>query len=110
MYAIVKVGGRQYKVAKADVLDVDRLPVEQGSALTLDKVLLIEEDGRATVGAPYVDGAEVVATAVRHVRGPKIDAMKYKPKKNYRRQWGHRQALTRIRVEEIRMKEKEDGT
>ncbi len=97
-YAIVATGGKQYRVGVGDVITVEKLGVEAGSSITLDKVLLIGGDGSTAVGAPLVDGATVSADVVDNFRGEKIVIFKYKPKKRYRRRTGHRQELTRLAI------------
>ncbi|MFQ5576672.1 MAG: 50S ribosomal protein L21 [Anaerolineae bacterium] len=99
MYAIVVSGGKQYKVSEGDTIDVETLPVEAGSAVELNQVLMVSSEQGTTVGAPLVEGASVKATVQRHGRGRKI--IVYKHKKNYRRKQGHRQNYTRLRVEKI---------
>ena len=101
MYAVVRSGGRQYKVKPGDVLDVDKLPGGKGDALVLDRVMMVQSEQGAEVGTPYVAGVQVMARIVGQVHGPRIDGFKYKPKTRWRRQWGHRQPLTRIRIESI---------
>lgn len=100
-YAIVETGGKQYKVAEGQYIHVEKLPVEPGAEVRLDRVLLVSRDGEVKVGRPTVEGAAVVARAASHGRGRKILVFKYKPKKNYRRRAGHRQAYTRLVVEKI---------
>ncbi len=99
MYAIIESGGKQYKVAEGDVLDVELLPVEVGGTVELDRVLMVGGDKGATVGKPLVEGAKVTATVKEHGRGKKI--IVYKHKKNYKRKQGHRQGYTRLLVEKI---------
>jgi large subunit ribosomal protein L21 len=105
MYAIVQVGGRQYRATAGDRLVVDRLDVEPGTRLQLQDVrmLVVEEGekGETLVGRPSLDEVLVEATAVSHFRGPKILVFKYKPKKRYRRQRGFRAELTELRIEEV---------
>ena len=101
MYAVVETGGKQYKVKPGDVLDVDRLPGEKGQALLLDKVVMVSGEDGPEVGAPHVKGTRVLAQIVGQVRGPRIEGFKYKPKMRWRRRWGHRQPMTRIRIESI---------
>jgi large subunit ribosomal protein L21 len=101
MYAVVETGGKQYKVKPGDILDVDRLPGDKGQALVLDKVVMLAAESGPQVGTPYVSGVAVQALIVGQVHGPRIDAFKYKPKKRYRRQWGHRQPMTRLHIESI---------
>lgn len=100
-YAIVETGGKQYKVAEGDTIDVEKLPVEQGEEVRLDRVLLVNQEGNVQVGRPTIEGASVVAKVQRHDRGRKIVVFKYKPKKNYRRKQGHRQAYTRLLIQKI---------
>lgn len=101
MYAIVETGGKQYRVQRGQIIDVERLPVEVGQQVELDKVLLVADDGKVTVGQPTVEGAKVRATVLRHDKARKIIVFKYKPKKRYRRKTGHRQHFTRLRIDEI---------
>ena len=102
MYAVVKTGGKQYRVQPGDTLDVELLGGPGGATVELDRVLMVGGDGEAAVGQPLVPGARVVAEVVGEVRGPKIVVFKYKSKVRYRRKTGHRQTLTRLRVTEIR--------
>ncbi len=99
MYAIVVSGGKQYKVSEGDLLDVEVLPVEVGSSVELDQVLLVGGEDGTKIGTPLVDGAKVTATVQEHGRGKKI--IVYKHKKNYKRKQGHRQNYTRLLVEKI---------
>jgi large subunit ribosomal protein L21 len=101
IYAIVKSGGRQYKVSPGQTIEVDRLPVEAGGRVELDKVLLIAEGDKVTLGMPNIEGAKVMASVVGEVRGDKIIVFKYKPKVRYRRKTGHRQSYTRLAIEKI---------
>jgi len=102
VYAIVKTGGHQYKVAVGDQLNVEKLPVEAGEQIELHEVLLVSgDDDKVTVGTPLIAGAHVTATVVDQHRGVKIIVFKYKPKKRYRRKMGHRQDLTRLAINAI---------
>jgi large subunit ribosomal protein L21 len=101
VYAIVRTGGHQYKVAVGDQLDVEKLPVEAGEQVELNEVLMVSSDDQVTVGDPLVAGARVTATVVDQHRGDKIVVFKYKPKKRYRRKMGHRQDLTRLSINAI---------
>lgn len=100
-YAIVETGGKQYKVAEGQAIRVEKLQVEPGQEVRLDRVLLVNQEGNVKVGTPTVEGAAVVARAKAHGRGRKILVFKYKPKKNYRRRAGHRQSYTELVVEKI---------
>ncbi len=112
MYAIVQVGGRQYRAVAGERLVVDRLDVEPGSRVHLSDVrMLVAEDGDGTeteIGRPRVADVAVAARAVSHFRGPKILVFKYKPKKRYRRHQGFRAELTELRIEEVRRGAYED--
>ena len=101
MYAVIKTGGKQYKVAKNDVILVEKLPGEAGAAIELDEVLLVGDDNSQTVGAPLVDGAHVAATVLEQTRGEKIIVFKKKRRQNYRRKAGHRQDLTALKITDI---------
>lgn len=101
MYAIVETGGKQYRVQKGQVIDVERLPAEVGEEVELDQVLLVADDGEVRVGQPTVEGAKVRATILRQDKARKIIVFKFKPKERYRRKAGHRQRFTRLRIEEI---------
>lgn len=104
VYAVLESGGRQYRVAPGQELLVEKLPGEQGEEFSVEQVLMVvDESGNTLVGRPYVEGARAVATVVGQERGPKILVFKYKAKSNYRRRRGHRQDLTRIRVERIEL-------
>ena len=97
-YAVIETGGKQYRVSVGDNLSVERLAVEAGSDVTIDRVLLLGGNGATRVGTPVVTGASVTARVDDHFRGEKIVVFKYKAKKRYRRRMGHRQSLTRLTV------------
>jgi large subunit ribosomal protein L21 len=101
MYAIVRTGGKQYRVEEGRHIDVERLPDETGATVELKDVLLIAEDGSVTVGSPVIDGARVVADVESHGRSKKIIVFKYKSKVRSRKMAGHRQHYTRLAVKEI---------
>jgi large subunit ribosomal protein L21 len=101
VYAVVRTGSKQYRVRVGDVIEVEKLPVEPGQAVTLEEVLLVERHGTVTVGQPVVPGARVVARVLDQVKGPKLIVFKMKPKTRYRRKTGHRQRYTRLQVEAI---------
>src|SRR3954451_16886302 len=102
MYAIVETGGKQYRVKPGDTIAVERVAGEPGEVLDLGRVLLVAGDGDAArVGSPGVAGAVVRAEVVEHARGEKIVVFRYKSKVRYRRKTGHRQALTRLRINDI---------
>lgn len=101
VYAVIETGGKQYRVAAGDVIEVERLKADAGEQVEIDRVLMIGGDEGVSIGAPVVDGAKVVATVSAHFRGPKIRVFKMKPKKRYRRTMGHRQELTRLKIDAI---------
>jgi len=101
MFAIVRTGGKQYKVAKDDVISVEKLAGEPGSTVTLDDVLMVGEGASAHAGSPSLAGASVSATVVEHIRTDKVLVFKKKRRHNYRRKNGHRQTLTVLRVTDI---------
>jgi large subunit ribosomal protein L21 len=100
-YAIIKTGGKQYRVSVGDTISVERLATEAGNDITLDEVLLIGGDGATKVGTPVVEGASVSARIDDHFRGEKLVIFKYKAKKRYRRRTGHRQEQTRLTITAI---------
>lgn len=101
MYAVVESGGKQYKVSVGQMLDVEKLDVEQGQSVTLDRVLMVAEGADITIGRPTVEGATVSATVMQHGLRRKQVIFHYRPKQRYRVKKGHRQPYTRIRIDEI---------
>jgi large subunit ribosomal protein L21 len=101
IYAIIETGGKQYRVSPGQSLDVERLEVAQGSSVELDRVLLIAQGEKVTVGNPTVGGAKVLATSQGEVKGEKVIVFKYKPKVRYRKKTGHRQTYTRLTIDKI---------
>ena len=101
MYAIVEMAGQQFKVAKDQKVYVHRLQIEEGKKVVFDKVLLLDDNGSVTVGAPVIEGAAVEATVVKHLKGDKVIVFKKKRRKGYRKKNGHRQYLTEIVVDGI---------
>src|SRR5579863_1456257 len=101
MFAVIKSGGRQYKVSVGQTLEVNRLAVEDGAQISFDEVLLIADEDTSMVGTPFVDNAQVLATAVKQARGEKLIVFKYKAKKRYRHRRGHRQELTVLMIDDI---------
>jgi large subunit ribosomal protein L21 len=101
MFAVLKTGGKQYKVAKDDVIRVERLPGEAGQQIVFDQVLMVGEGASATAGAPLVAGASVAATLLEQGQGDKVVVFKKRRRHNYRRKRGHRQLLSILRIDEI---------
>lgn len=103
MYAIVEVGGKQVQVKKGDVVLVEKQDAEKGKQVSLPQVLLVSGDGTFEVGKPYISGASVLATVMNQERGEKLIAFKYRRRKNSKTTKGHRQYLTRLKIEEIKL-------
>lgn len=102
MYAIIKTGGKQYKVAAGKTIVVEKLEGEPEARIELTEVLAVsDDDGELRVGAPTVEGARVIATLVSHGKARKINGFTFKPKKNIHRRYGHRQSQTTLRIENI---------
>ncbi len=102
MFAVIRTGGKQYRVAKDDIISVEKLDGGEGASVTLDQVLMIGNGKNATIGAPLVAGASVTATVLKQARADKIIVFKKKRRKDYRRKAGHRQDLTVLRINDIR--------
>ncbi len=102
MYAVIEACGKQYKVTKGDVVFFEKLDVEEGKKVTFDKVVLVSDEGKVEVGAPYVKGMKVEGKVVAHGKRKKIVVFKYKAKKNYRRKQGHRQPYTKVEITAIK--------
>lgn len=102
MYAIIETGGKQYQVSEGDVVFIEKLEVSAEEKITFDKVIAVNNDSALTVGAPYVSGATVEATALKNGRGKKITIFTYKSKKSEKTKQGHRQPYTQVRIEAIK--------
>ncbi len=98
MFAVIRTGGKQYRVAPDDVIQVEKLAVEPGATVTLDEVLMLGTEGGVTVGTPLVAGATVDAEVVEQTRGPKLIIFKKRRRQNHRRKRGHRQDLTVLKI------------
>ena len=101
VYAIIKTGGKQYRVAENDVISVDKLDLPAGDSITVKEVLLVSGDKGVSIGSPYVVGAQVECKIMRQYKGRKIHGFTYKPKKSSSRRYGHRQLLTALSIERI---------
>ncbi len=101
MFAVIKTGGKQYRVAKDDVIDIEKLPAEAGETVVFDEVLMVGGEDAPEIGAPTVDGASVAGEVVEQYRTRKIIVFKKRRRKNFRRSKGHRQALTSVRITDI---------
>ncbi|MBP3502489.1 MAG: 50S ribosomal protein L21 [Clostridia bacterium] len=103
MYAVIESCGKQYKVAEGDVVFFEKLNSEAGDTVKFDKVVLVSDDKKVEVGAPYVNGVSVEGTVVANGKAKKVLVYKYKAKKNYRRTQGHRQPYTKVEIKSIKM-------
>jgi len=101
MYAVIKTGGKQYKVSEGDVLSFEKLEGDKGDVISFEEVLLVSKDDGVTVGTPLVEGAKVVGEFVTQTKGPKITVFKKKRRKGYSKKTGHRQKLSSLRIKEI---------
>jgi large subunit ribosomal protein L21 len=101
MYAVIKTGGKQYRVSAGEKLRVESLPAEVGSEITLDQVLMVGEGAEVKMGAPVLAGASVKATVLAHGRGEKVKIFKMRRRKHYRKHQGHRQNYTEIQIDAI---------
>jgi large subunit ribosomal protein L21 len=102
MYAVIETGGKQYRVAPGDTLDIERLEVTEGETYTFERVLLVANEGKVSVGNPTVPAASVLADVTSHLRGDKKVAFKMKRRKGFHKTIGHRQELTRVKIKEIK--------
>jgi large subunit ribosomal protein L21 len=101
MFAVIKTGGKQYRVEQGDVLEIEKLDIEAGKSVTFDEVLLVENNGKTMIGTPFVDKAKVKAVVLESFKDDKVVIFKKKRRKQYKKKTGHRQPLTRIKIEEI---------
>ena len=101
MYAIIESCGKQYKVSEGDVVFFEKLDTEEGKKVTFKEVILVSDDQKVEVGAPYVKGAKVEGKVISHGKAKKIIVFKYKAKKNYKRKQGHRQPYTKVQITKI---------
>ena len=101
MFAVIKTGGKQYKVSEGDVIFIEKLGLEADESYTFSEVLAVGNDDGISVGAPYVSGATVTAKTIKEGRSKKVIVYKYKAKKGYHKKQGHRQAYTKVQIEKI---------
>ncbi|HWH48695.1 MAG TPA: 50S ribosomal protein L21 [Burkholderiales bacterium] len=101
MYAVIKTGGKQYRVSSGEKIKVEQIPADVGSQITLDQVLMVADGDNVSIGAPLVTGAVVQATVVAHGRADKLHIFKMRRRKHYRKSGGHRQNYTEIQIDKI---------
>ena len=100
-YAIIETGGKQYKVAQGDTILVEKMGAEKGASLELEKVLLVNDSGKVQIGKPYLSGTKVICEVLGETKGEKVISFKYRRRKGYRKKIGHRQQLTRLKIQEF---------
>jgi len=98
MYAVIKTGGKQYRVSEGEVLRVEKIDADQGASVDFSEVLMVADGDNVQVGAPLVAGGKVSATVVRHGKGDKVIGVKFRRRKHYRKTFGHRQLFTEIKI------------
>ena len=101
MFAVIKTGGKQYRVQEGDELKIEKLDIDEGKKVTFDQVLLVEDDGQALIGTPLVEKASVEAVVLKNFKDKKVIVFKKKRRKQYKRTRGHRQELTSVKIEKI---------
>lgn len=101
MYAVIETGGKQYRVEQGDVVFIEKLDVNTDDVVTFDKVIILENEGKTKIGAPYVKGATVTAKVLKNGKAKKITVFTYKPKKDSKRKLGHRQPYTKVQIDAI---------
>ncbi|MGM0419554.1 MAG: 50S ribosomal protein L21 [Bacillota bacterium] len=101
MYAIIKTGGKQYRVNEGDILKIEKLDTPEGEEINFDRVLAVSDEEGLKVGQPFLDGASVKGTILEHGKNKKVKVFKYKPKRRYRKKTGHRQPFTRVKIDSI---------
>jgi large subunit ribosomal protein L21 len=103
MYAVLETGSKQYRVSAGDKLEIERMEIEAGQPVTFDRVLMVNNDGKLSLGAPTVANATVVGDVLEHIRGEKKVSFKMRRRKGYHKTIGHRQELTVVQIKEIRL-------
>ena len=101
MFAVIKTGGKQYKVQEGDIIFIEKLDVEAGAEITFDNVLALSDGDNFVAGTPTVAGCTVTATALKNGKGKKVHILKYKPKKDSKKKIGHRQPYTKVQIQKI---------
>ena len=102
MYAVIKSGGKQYKVAAGEKLKIEQIPTQVGEKVSLDQVLMVSQGDKVSVGSPLVEGAVVSATVLGHGRADKVKIFKMRRRKHYQKRQGHRQNFTEVMIDEIK--------
>ena len=103
MYAVIKTGGKQYRVSEGNILEIERIDGKQGDVVSFDDVLMVSKNGDVKIGRPVIEGAKVTGEIVTQTKGPKITVFKMKRRKGFRKKTGHRQQLTVLKIKGISM-------
>jgi len=98
MYAVIKTGGKQYKVSEGQTLKVEKIAADEGASIDIDQVLMVVDGDKVSVGSPLVEGGKVTATVKSHGRGKKVEIIKFRRRKHHRKQMGHRQSYTELQI------------
>ena len=101
MFAVVEVGSSQFKVAEGDTIQINQVTTEEGKDITLDKVLMFVNDSDVRIGQPYLKGVKITASVLKHLRGKKVVAFKFRRRKSYKKTTGHRRDLTSVSIKKI---------
>jgi large subunit ribosomal protein L21 len=101
MYAVIKTGGKQYRVAEGDVVNIEKIEGDTGANVAFEEVLMVSQEAETKIGTPFLDGASVSGTILEQGRSKKLIVFKFKRRKDYKRKYGHRQSFTRIRIDQI---------
>ena len=104
MYAVIKSGGKQHKVAEGEVITIEKIDVEEGSNIEFSEVLAVNKEGNLQVGKPLLEGAKVVGKVINHIKAPKVTIIKMKRRQDWRKKQGHRQNLSKIEIKSIEIK------
>ena len=104
MYAVIKSGGKQHKVAEGEIITIEKIDAEEGSSVEFSEVLAVNKEGNLQVGRPLLEGAKVVGKVINHVKAPKVTIIKMKRRQDWRKKQGHRQNLSKIEIKSIETK------
>ena len=104
MYAVIKSGGKQHKVAEGEVITIEKIDAEEGSKIEFSEVLVVNKEGNLQVGKPLLEGAKVIGKVINHVKAPKVTIIKMKRRQDWRKKLGHRQNLSKIEIKSIEIK------
>ena len=104
MYAVIKSGGKQHKVAEGEVITIEKIDAEEGSNIEFSEVLAVNKEGNLQIGKPFLEGAKVFGKVINHIKAPKVTIIKMKRRQDWRKKQGHRQNLSKIEIKSIEIK------